>query len=119
MIFYKLVKKHIRAITDQSFPYENYWECYKKLASFADCCPCYLHLPIFSHTFTPLFCWKIRNCDHCFPQQIRPQTLFSDIYYRIILVRIGFNMINKHHRLPILYTSLVKLCFNHYCFTKS
>ena len=37
--------------------------------------PCYLHIPIFSYTYTLFFCWKIKSCHDCyFPQQIRPQT---------------------------------------------
>ena len=32
--------------------------------------PCYLHLRIFSYTYTLLFWWKIKSrCDRCFPQQ--------------------------------------------------
>ena len=41
-------------------------------SSHQDRSPCYLHSPIFfPDTYTLLFCG---SCDHCFPQQIRPQT---------------------------------------------
>ena len=57
----------------QSFPYENHCcECYKKLT--LKLWPWYLHLPVFTFTCTLLVCGKITSCcDHCFPQQIRPQ----------------------------------------------
>ena len=44
------------------------------ISSHQDRGQCYLHLPIFSYTYTLLFCGKITSCcDRCFPQQIRPQ----------------------------------------------
>ena len=51
-------------------------ECCIKLASSH---PCYLHLSVFSYTYTVLhytvlLCWKRKSCyDRCFPQQSRPQ----------------------------------------------
>ena len=58
----------------------------------------------FSYTCTLLFCWKMKSCfDRCFPQQIRPQTTVqSYILQDYSSVRIGFNMINKSHTLPIV-----------------
>ena len=44
-----------------------------------DCGLCYSHLPIFSYTYTLLFCCKIKSCcGCCFPQQIRPQITVQD-----------------------------------------
>ena len=68
--------------------------------------PCDLHLHIFfSYIYTLLFCWKIKSCcDRCFPQQIGPQTTVQWYILRdYSSVRIGFNMINKCHTLPIVY----------------
>ena len=71
------------------------------------CGPCYLHLPIFSFTYTLLICGKIKSCcDHCFPQQSRPQ---NTVQLYILHVRICFNMNNKYHSLPILYIHHVSL----------
>ena len=43
--------------------------------SHQDCGPCYIHLSIFSYTYTLLFCSKKKSfCDGCFSQQGRPQT---------------------------------------------
>ena len=66
-----------------------------------DCDLCYLHLPIFSCTYTLLFCWKIKSCcDHCHPQQIRPQTIVQlYILWGYSSVKIGFNTKNKCHTL--------------------
>ena len=74
-----------------------------------DCDPCYLHLPIFSYTYTLLFCCKTKSCcNQCFPQQIRPQTIVElCILQNYSSVRIGFSVNNKHHTLPIVYTILV------------
>ena len=57
----------------QSFPYENHCECYKKFASRS--WPVLFTLNYFSYTYTLIICGKIESCcDRCFPQQIRPQT---------------------------------------------
>ena len=73
------------------------------------CDPCYLHWPIFSFTCTLLVCSKIKSCcDHCFPQQIRPQnTVQLYMLWDYSSGRIDFNMNNKPHSLPIVYTMLV------------
>ena len=76
----------------------------------------YLHLPIFSYTHALLFCWKIKSCCHrCFPQQIRLQiTVQLYILQDYSSVRIGFNMINKRHTLPIKHhINLNSLSFHH------
>ena len=76
---------------------------------------------LFTHTYfyllqTLLFCCKIKNCDRCFPQPIRSQTTVQlYILLDYFRVRICFNMNNKRHTLPIVYTTLN---FNHCCFTK-
>ena len=58
----------------------------------------------FSYTYTLLFCWKMKSfCDHCFSQQIRQQTTVQYIFRDYSSVRIGFNMTNKCHTLPIAY----------------
>ena len=55
----------------------------------------------FSFTYTLLFCGKIKTCcDRCFPQQIRSLRDYPS-------VGIGFNMNNKRHILPIVYTMIV------------
>ena len=55
-----------------------------------------------------LFYKKMKSCfDRCFPQQIRPQTTVQSYILRdCSSVRIGFNMINKRHTLPIVYAML-------------
>ena len=84
----------------------------------------YYLFTLFSYTsHTLLFCRKIKSCcDHCFPQQIRQQTIAElHILRDYSGVRIGFNMNNKHHRLPIVYmhdVSLNALGFNCYCLTE-
>ena len=72
---------------------------------------CYLHLPFF--TYILLFCSKIKTCrDCCFPQQIRSQTTVQPyILQDYSSVRIDFNVINKHHMLPIAYTMLKSIKF--------
>ena len=93
--------------------------------SHQDRCPRYIHLWFFSFTHTLLyvlimsrtsfrvntllFCGKIQNCcDSCFPWQIRAKTT---IHWYILRdyssVEIGFNINNKRHILPIVYTMLV------------
>ena len=68
--------------------------------------PCYLHLPLY-FTHTLLVRGKIKRfCDHCFPEQIRPQNtvqLLPDYFS----VRIGFIVNNKRQSLPIVYIMLV------------
>ena len=58
---------------------------------------------IFSCTYTLLFWRKIKICcDHCYIQYIRPQiTVQQYILQDYSSLRIGFNMINKPHTLPI------------------
>ena len=65
----------------------------------------YTYIFFFSYIYTLLFCWKIKSCcDRCFPQQIGPQTTVQWYILRdYSSVRIGFNMINKCHTLPIVY----------------
>ena len=74
-----------------------------------DCGPCYLHLPDFFLIHTLLFCWKIKSyCHRCFPQYIRLKiTIQLYILQDYSSNRIGFNLNNKHHKLPIVYTMLV------------
>ena len=57
---------------------------------------------------TFLFCWKIKSwCDSCFPQQIRLQTTVQwCILQDCSSERIDFNMIDKCHKLPRVYTML-------------
>ena len=69
----------------QSFSYENHCECYKKLAS--RLWPVLFTLIsylFFSYKYT-LFCWKIKSCDRCFSQQIKPQTTIHRPLKRHIL----------------------------------
>ena len=63
----------------------------------------------FSYTYTLLFCWKIKSCGVCcFLQQIRLQiTVQWYVLQDYSSVSIGFNMTNKCHTLPIIYTTLV------------
>ena len=62
----------------------------------------YLRLSIFSFKYTLFVCIKIKSCyDHSFPQQIRPQKTVQ-----LYMLR-DFNMNNKPHSLPIVYTMLV------------
>ena len=70
---------------------------------------CYSQLPIFSYTYTLLFCCRIKSCcERCFPQQTRPLTTVQlGILQDYSRVKIGFNMNNKRHTLPIVYTMLV------------
>ena len=84
----------------QSFPYENRCECCKKLASR-------------SSTMHSLFFWKIKICcDRCFRQQIRLQTTVQWYILRdYSSARIGFNIINKCHTLPVVYSMLVKIYY--------
>ena len=53
--------------------------------------------------------WKIKSCCHrCFSQQIRLQiTVQLYILRGYSSVRIGFNMTNKHHKLPVVCNMLV------------
>ena len=100
----------------QSFLYENHCQCYKKLASRS--CSVLFTLAYFFLIWTLLFCWKIKSCyDHCFPQQIRPETTVQWYILRYYSsVRTVFNMINKRHTLSTVCTILNKF-FNHYSFT--
>ena len=72
--------------------------------------PCYLHSPIFfSYKSSLFFCRKIKSCCHrYFPQQIRQQITVQWYLLRDhSSARIGFNMVNKYHTLPIVYTVLI------------
>ena len=78
-------------------------------SSHQHCDLCYLHLPIFSFTYTLLLCGKMQSCcDYCFPLQIRPQNTIQLYLLRDYSSgRIDFNMNNKPHSLPTVYTMLV------------
>ena len=53
-------------------------------------------------------CSKIKSCDLCVPQEIRPQTIVQlYLLQDYSSVRISSNMNNKYHTLPIVYTMLV------------
>ena len=72
---------------------------------------CYLHFPNFSFTYTLLVCSKIKSCcDHCFPQQFRPQNAFQ-LYILLDYSsgRIGFSMNNKLLSLPLVCIMLIKI----------
>ena len=78
-----------------------------------DCGLCYLHLPIFSYTYT-LLCvgWRKSFGDCCFSQQIRPQiTVQLYILQNRFSVTSGVSVSSKHHTLPILCTVLVYIKF--------
>ena len=48
---------------------------------------CYIHLPLFSNTYTLLFHCKIKTCwDRCFPLQIRPQTTIETYQSYILYI---------------------------------
>ena len=60
---------------------------------------------IFSYTYTHS---QKKNFHHCFPQKIRAQTTVQlCILQDYSSVRIAFNMNNKCHILPLVYTMLV------------
>ena len=68
------------------------------------CGPCYLHLPNFSFTYTLFFCGKIKIAViTVFFNKLDHRPLFNCIW-DYSGVRIGFNMKNKQHTLPIVYT---------------
>ena len=93
----------------QSILDENHCEWYKKLASWS--WSVLFTLAFFSFTYTLLFCRKRKTCcDHCFLQEIRPRNTVQLYILRDYLSRrIGFNMNNKRHPLPIVYTILVRI----------
>ena len=72
--------------------------------------PCHLHLPFFL-LHTHFSCRKRKTCcDHCSLQEIRPRNTVQLYILRDYLSRrIGFNMNNKRHPLPIVYTILVRI----------
>ena len=74
-----------------------------------DCSLWYLHLVnVFLCIHSPLLLEIKSSCDHCFPQQIILQN--TDQWYMLqdhSSVKISFNMINKRHLLPVVYTMLV------------
>ena len=75
-------------------------------SSHQDRCPCYLHLPIFFlYIHYPFLLENKKLCDRCFPQRIIPHNTVQ--LYCYSSVRIDFNIINKRHTLPVLYTMLV------------
>ena len=90
-----------RSINGQSFPCENHCKCYNKLASSLR--SKLLTLTYFFLTFFLLFCCKLNSCcECCFPQQNRPQTTVQWYILRnCSSVRIGLNIINKRHTLPV------------------
>ena len=60
-------------------------------------------------TYTLLFDCKRKSYDHCFRQQIRPQTTVQlCILQDYSSVKIGFSMNYTCHRLPTLYNMLFK-----------
>ena len=73
--------------------------------------PLYTSLFFFLYMHS-LFFWKIKICsDRCFHQQIRLQTTVQWYIVRdYSSARIVFNIINKCHTLPIVYSMLVKIC---------
>ena len=79
-------------------------------SSHQDCGWCFSHLTFFFliHMFSSS-AGKQKSC-YCYsPQQIRAQTTVQwYILQYFSSMWIGFNMINKHHTLPIVYTMLVK-----------
>ena len=102
--------EHLPAAAAHSFPYENYCEYYKKLASRS--WPALFRLTYFSLIHTLSFSagkYKVvaiagllSKLDH------RP--LFNDIILQdYSSVRIGFNVINKRFTLSIVYITLVKI----------
>ena len=105
---------------NQSFPYENHCKCYKKLTS-----RLWLVLSTLTHFFLvhtlSSSAGKKSCCDSCFPLQIRPKTTVQWYILReYSFVWIGFNMINKCHKLCAVYTVCQNiLSLNHCCFTKS
>ena len=94
----------------QSFPYENCCECCKNLASRSSTMLFTLSYFFFLYMHS-LFFWKIKICsDRCFRHQIRLQTTVQWYILRdYSSARIGFNIINKCHTLPIVYSMLVKI----------
>ena len=78
-------------------------------SSHQNCGLSYLHLPIFSYTYTLQLCWEVKKCfNGCFLLQIRPMTTVPlCILQNYSSVRIGFNMNHKHHTLPIVYNILI------------
>ena len=83
------------------------WECCKKLASRS--WTVLFTLTDFFLINTFFFCYKIKSCyDRCFLQQIRPQTTVQwYMLQKYSSLRIGFNITNKRHTLPVVYTLLV------------
>ena len=63
---------------------------------------------LFSFTHTLFSSSKIKSCDLCVSQEIRPQTIVQlYLLQDYSSVRISSNMNNKYHTLPIVYTMLV------------
>ena len=58
---------------------------------------------------TLFFCGEIKSCCNlCFPQQIRPHTTVQFyLLWKYYSVTFGFNMNNRCHTLPAVYTMLV------------
>ena len=90
----------------QTFPYENNCQWVLQKARINIVAGAIYAQLFFPYTYTLLVC---SSCDCCFPQQIRPQTTIQLYILRDYSnERIGFNMINKQHKLlPIIYTMLV------------
>ena len=76
----------------------SFFSIWKSLGVLQKACGlCYYTYLSFSYTYNLLFCCKIKiYCDHCFPQQIRPQTIVQlCILQQYSGVKIGFNMNKK------------------------
>ena len=97
----------------QSFPYKNHCERYKQRIKIL-ACAIYTYL-FLSFTNTRLLLQN-KKLWSLFSQPIRSQTTIQlYILLDYFRVRVCFNINNKRHTLPILYTTLN---FNHCCFTK-
>ena len=92
----------------QPFPYGNLWECYKKLAS-----RLWSLLYIYLFFSFPLVLENKKLLQLLFSSANWTTDYCSIIYITRLshpCVTIGFNMINKHHKLPIAHIMLVKIC---------
>ena len=88
---HKMIKAYRKSLSkeptvNQSFPFENQWECYRKLA--LRLWPMLFTLTYFFliHTL-PSFAGKLKVAVVSFSQQTRPQTTVQCIYYKTILIR--------------------------------
>ena len=68
--------------------WKSQWVSPKDCIKIVDCA-------IYTYLHSPLWLEKKKYCDHCFPQQIRPQTTVQwYILQDYSSVRIGFSMLN-------------------------